>query len=279
MTSKTAFLKKYGINNSQFEECGLVWKDLTSIYNHYNSTKHQFTSAVNPIVMSLNSIPECHAINSRIKDPYHLIEKIIRLSIKEKSPYTTLGTYTKEVKDLIGVRIIHKFKDEWENIHNRIVSEFDLIELPKAYVSKFDPQGLINGYQLKGLQIEEKRPEYRSLHYNVNVPVNRTNYYAEIQVRTLFEEAWGEIDHKIRYPYEEDDIDLTGLFSAAASVAGLADALGSVAKLKKEAIELGRVKTITAQKRRLQVVKKLEAATENLRPLIEDVSRKLKTAK
>ena len=30
----------------------------------------------------------------------------------------------------------------------------------------------------------------------------KTGLCIEVQVRTLFEEAWSEIDHKLRYPYK-----------------------------------------------------------------------------
>lgn len=46
---------------------------------------------------------------------------------------------------------------------------------------------------------------YRSVHYVVK-PNNPNPTCCEIQVRTLFEEIWGEIDHNINYPHKTDDI-------------------------------------------------------------------------
>ena len=45
---------------------------------------------------------------------------------------------------------------------------------------------------------------YTSIHYVVK-PKSDSNICCEIQVRTLFEEIWGEIDHTINYPSPTDN--------------------------------------------------------------------------
>ena len=40
---------------------------------------------------------------------------------------------------------------------------------------------------------------YTSVHYVIE-PNRRTKYTCELQVRTLAEEVWGEVDHTINYP-------------------------------------------------------------------------------
>jgi ppGpp synthetase/RelA/SpoT-type nucleotidyltranferase len=37
-------------------------------------------------------------------------------------------------------------------------------------------------------------------------PNNKNSICCEIQVRTLFEEIWGEIDHTINYPHSTDSL-------------------------------------------------------------------------
>ena len=43
------------------------------------------------------------------------------------------------------------------------------------------------------------------MHYLVK-PNNNSDLCCEIQVRTLFEEIWGEIDHAINYPHQTDSV-------------------------------------------------------------------------
>lgn len=74
---------------------------------------------------------------------------------------------------------------------------------------------------------------YRSVHYILKYK----GVYLEIQVRTLFEEGWGEVDHAIRYPnYQADPVfkEYTELLNR---LSGLADEMGSFFN-KLESLEL-----------------------------------------
>ena len=44
-----------------------------------------------------------------------------------------------------------------------------------------------------------------SVHYVVQ-PNSRTELTCEIQVRTLMEEVWGEVDHQINYPVKANSL-------------------------------------------------------------------------
>jgi ppGpp synthetase/RelA/SpoT-type nucleotidyltranferase len=46
---------------------------------------------------------------------------------------------------------------------------------------------------------------YTSVHYILQ-PNRKTKYTCEIQVRTLMEEVWGEVSHKINYPTETQSV-------------------------------------------------------------------------
>ncbi|MNV93704.1 hypothetical protein D3C71_1884310 [compost metagenome] len=69
-------------------------------------------------------------------------------------------------------------------------------ENPIAY--SWDPESQRFFEALK-LEVKIKESYYTSIHYVVR-PANDNNVKCEIQVRTLFEEIWGEIDHTINYP-------------------------------------------------------------------------------
>ncbi len=49
--------------------------------------------------------------------------------------------------------------------------------------------------------------------------------YFEIQVRTLFEEGWLEFDHRIKYPYDKDNIKKQEYIEILSSLAVAADRL------------------------------------------------------
>ena len=138
-----------------------------------------------------------HSIKSRIKDPDHLLEKINRKWYKGMTPETLFS----DINDLAGVRVIHLYTEQFQKIHEAIQGHIKkgywvLFEQPVAY--SWDPE-TTNYFMGLGLRAETRETYYTSIHYVVK-PHSASDITCEIQVRTLFEEAWGEIDHAINYP-------------------------------------------------------------------------------
>lgn len=149
-----------------------------------------------------------HSIKSRRKDSEHLRDKLQR---KIKSGRNiTIDNFRNEVTDLIGVRILYLYQDQFEIIHNEIMRQIDdrkewkFMEDPKAYT--WDPE-IAKTYDNLGIGREIKETFYTSVHYVIR-PYNNDSppICCEIQVRTLFEEIWGEIDHTINYPHKTNSI-------------------------------------------------------------------------
>ena len=62
----------------------------------------------------------------------------------------------------------------------------------------------------------------------------------EIQVRTVFEEAWSEIDHIMRYPYDTDNPVITEYLAIFNRMVGCADEMGTFLKKVKKDFSLGK---------------------------------------
>jgi ppGpp synthetase/RelA/SpoT-type nucleotidyltranferase len=77
-----------------------------------------------------------------------------------------------------------------------------LAEKPKAYTWDPESRDFFSGLELEVLV---KESFYTSVHYVVKPRVD-SDLSCEIQVRTLFEEVWGEIDHQLNYPVESKSI-------------------------------------------------------------------------
>lgn len=75
-------------------------------------------------------------------------------------------------------------------------------ERPKVYT--WDPEA-VAFFANFDLDISEKSTSYTSVHYLVR-PREDSPMCCEIQVRTLFEEIWGEVDHQINYPKPTDSV-------------------------------------------------------------------------
>ena len=146
-----------------------------------------------------------HSIKSRMKDLQHLREKIQRKSAIE-DPITPDNIFDR-ITDIAGVRVLHLYQAQFVQIHGAIEQKLDsqdwiLHEQPKAYTWDPESQGF---FADKGLSVEVKESLYTSIHYVIK-PREDSPVSCEIQVRTLFEEIWGEIDHLINYPEPTDNV-------------------------------------------------------------------------
>lgn len=128
-----------------------------------------------------------HQIISRVKKRNSLKNKIIRKNNK----YSSLA----EITDLVGIRIITYFEDEIDQIAKIISQEFEI-----------DKDNSIDKRIL-----ETDKFGYRSLHYVVSYKSERlslpeysifTNLKIEIQIRSILQHCWAEIEHDIGYKGE-----------------------------------------------------------------------------
>ena len=157
-------------------------------------------------ILNQKPLPIIHSIKSRFKDPEHLKGKLER-KLKD-GIIVDKNNLFKEITDFIGVRVLHLYQDQFKEISSAINEKLEngdwvLVEPPKAYT--WDPES-IEFYKQLGINTELKDTYYTSIHYLVRPNNPNAVVCCEIQVRTLFEEIWGEIDHTINYPDPTDSI-------------------------------------------------------------------------
>ena len=148
-----------------------------------------------------------HSVKSRMKDPEHLKDKIQR-KLKSEKIIDENNLFT-VVNDLIGVRVLYLYQDQFQLIHNELLKKVDetkdwmFVEAPKAYT--WDPETR-EYFEKLNSHTEVRDTYYTSVHYVIKPNNELSNITCEIQVRTLFEEIWGEIDHTINYPHPTEII-------------------------------------------------------------------------
>lgn len=102
---------------------------LNLIIDSYMNERHLFERFMNAVVdnfrlePSLNKYgnPIIHTIKNRLKDPAHLRDKISR-KWDEDDPITPDNLFTR-VTDLIGVRVLHLYQDQFPVLHRHIVKQ------------------------------------------------------------------------------------------------------------------------------------------------------------
>jgi len=145
-------------------------------------------------------LPTVHSVRSRTKGLNSLEDKLDRKLQDGES--INAGNIFSTITDLVGVRVLHVYQEQVGDIHAAILAHVDAGEWvfhegPRAYT--WDPEAR-DYMESLGLSVEVKDSFYTSVHYVVR-PRPDAAAACEIQVRTLFEEAWGEIDHAINYPH------------------------------------------------------------------------------
>ncbi|HHF2907280.1 MULTISPECIES: RelA/SpoT domain-containing protein [Vibrio] len=182
-----------------------------------------------------------HSYKSRFKDIEHLREKIARKNEadsqkpeEEQNGPITPENVTERITDICGIRILHLYQNQFSQIHQRLMSlvetgELALYEDPKAYT--WDPEFEAYFKELD-LEAELKESFYTSVHY-VFKPRADSDITCELQVRTLFEEVWGEIDHTFNYPVPSDSIVIQEQLKVLARLVGAGTRLSdSIFRLK-----------------------------------------------
>ncbi len=191
---KEDFLTKYRISTDDFTKSGLSWDDLKKIRDHYESVRDSLEQVARDTSERLRkSTHNVHSVKFRVKDSEHLIEKIIRKKIKDPSRKIDLDTFQTEITDLVGVRVLHLFKEDWDPIHDYIVANWERNETPIAYYREGDLESHLKAYEEKGCRREKHEYGYRSVHYIIKTAPTKNTHLVEVQVRTLFEEAWSEM--------------------------------------------------------------------------------------
>ncbi len=188
-------------------------KEILSSYEKSIEAFDLFQKHVRNFFESNSLSAHVHSIRHRIKDIDHLLKKIDRKNADDLllPPESRLGPITADnifqrVTDIAGVRVLHLHISQFEFIHSALMvkikeGEFTLVEDPKAYT--WDPESE-DYFQKIGLRRELKDSYYTSIHYVVR-PNSRSPATCEIQVRTLLEEVWGEVDHAMNYPAPTSD--------------------------------------------------------------------------
>ena len=264
MINQEDFFLKYSINELAFKETGLNWTELENIYNDYFVFKEELETTAIMLFNKLMKSQKVHSVRYRIKDPEHLIEKIIRKKIESKESNLTIENYTEELTDLIGLRALHLFKEDWEVVNDFITATWNLKRKPLANYRKGDSEQIIRFFQEKGCEPKEHKYGYRSIHYIIETQPGKQKHYAEIQVRTIFEEAWAEIDHTIRYPYDLENPIFFQFLLILNRLSGSADEMGSFIQYLKGELQVKDKEFKSQMRHKESLISDLEAKIEKL---------------
>ena len=141
--------------------------------------------------LKLASMP---TFKTRIKDFGSYYKKLLRVRPKSLGKQS-LPTLT----DLLGIRVICAFLEDLKTVEDQISKLFNVIEIER-----------------KGADRTFSEFGYESIHFLIEIPEEfRANkdsipegLVCEIQVRTILQDAWAEVEHELVYKSEFSPFDL-----------------------------------------------------------------------
>lgn len=182
---------------------------------------YRFLPAMELGIRGNTALQTCYAIKTRVKSFGDIDEKIRRKRGEGRDDYSF-----NQIGDLAGIRLVTLYKSEIPNflqevlrylvdssrIPNGILCNCEIKEILCLYNNDLDP--LVNDIETLHLNSDlvwplgptfEKRRNYSSVHVLIKVPKKGTHadktlwIPCEIQIRSVIEDAWAELDHKVKY--------------------------------------------------------------------------------
>jgi ppGpp synthetase/RelA/SpoT-type nucleotidyltranferase len=158
-----------------------------------------------------------YAVKGRVKTVVGILDKVNR----KRSGQNPRPDYCPtDITDVVGIRVITLFRDDiiealkivLKLIKQHTPSPFIKDKLHEAIiytsVAEGDPEAInarvkdvLKAFGYSDICVVRQAPtQYSSIHLLAFCPREGEREIAvEIQIRTVFEDAWGEIDHKLRY--------------------------------------------------------------------------------
>ena len=180
-------------------------------------------------------------VTGRVKSFKSFKRKYIRLLQNNKD------TAPPQITDLIGIRIICTFLEDLDEVEKKIRKEFRIVEVER-----------------KGREHTFKEFGYESIHLLIDIPDDIAKEgggkTAEIQIRTILQDAWAEVEHELIYKPEFYPVDapMKRKLAAINASLSLADTIFQEIRAHQRRLngELG--------KRRRSFFRKIEESTDDV---------------
>lgn len=157
-----------------------------------DDAKTSFCSLINSLVSHSGDIA-ISKIEGRVKDKEECLSKFNLKYRKDLEANGTQYEIKDHISDLIGVRVVCLYEDDIEKIKDVLDQHFSVIDVTDKIFQIEKTEGSF-GY--KGLHLDLKignerkgMPEYKAF----------VDFNFEIQIRTIVQDSWSVLDHKIKY--------------------------------------------------------------------------------
>lgn len=172
-------------------------KAVENFYKYYVENFKTFEQAAEYFKSLLNSLIsddcEIQSISFRVKDKEECVSKFKRKYLQKIEEDGNPFEIKDYITDLIGLRIVCLYENEIVKVEEILNKNFKVVEVTD---------------RIKSLDSTENQFGYKSLHIDLKLNDERkklpefkkfADFRFEVQIRTIIQDAWSVLDHKIKY--------------------------------------------------------------------------------
>ncbi len=199
-----------------FEQEKNVFRDYyDSNRKHFFAAKNAYISLINSLIKK-SGIDEVTKIEGRVKDKDECIKKFHRKYQNRLETVEQPYAIKSFISDLIGIRIVCLYEDQISRLSDMLQQHFKILNITDKISSVGNTEEFF-GY--KGLHLDlALNDEMASL--PKYLPYADNSF--EVQIRSLIQDAWSVLDHKIKYK-KSIPIDLKRRINILSALFELAD--------------------------------------------------------
>lgn len=181
-------MNKESVPLRNFKECD-NWDTVIFLYTSALKQINTKIEILNDEFQKRHKYNPIEHVKSRIKTPESIVKKLKRHGYE-----SSVENMVRYVNDIAGIRITCSFTSDIYLIADMLSKQSDLTILA-----------------LKDYMKNPKKSGYRSYHMLVTVPVYLSDSVVdtkvEIQIRTVAQDFWATLEHKMHYKFEGDGPD------------------------------------------------------------------------
>ena len=165
---------------------------ISEFEHHYDTKLEHYNSAVNFFTTLIDTLDGIEYVSGRVKDYDECLSKFERKYLPEIAPENTDYHIHDYLSDFIGIRVVCFYLEDVNNIREQLKKYFREVNTTDKTVQ---------------LERTDDKFGYKSLHLDLLLKSGSTsadfkkygNIQIEIQIRTIIQDAWSILDHKIKY--------------------------------------------------------------------------------
>lgn len=199
------FLKESRVSQEAWKSAQIGWDILQKIGEDHERNKDALRESAEQVTRFIQRIPGVHSVGWELKDTLKLLAQIVLERSKSATAYRGISAenYYTLIPDLVGLRVTHLFQGEHAAIDKAIRSGWSLQEKPVLFVRKGEAASEAQFPKEQFSHLEHPFG-YRAIRYVLETRPQLRTVLIELQVKTVFEDGWCEIDRIARQAGQSD---------------------------------------------------------------------------